>query len=234
MTAVRALPTSPPAILLDAGNTVVFLDHQALAEIVTARGHEVDAATLAARQREATERYAARLKEGAGHEDGWRILMKSLIALAGVSEEDLEASVDAIRAEHDRFNLWRRVPDDVREALQRFRASGRPVAIVSNSEGQLDRLFARTELTDMFDLVVDSAIEGVRKPDPELFRRALSRLGLPPDNCIYAGDIPDVDVVGARAAGLSPVLIDALDQHRDYTDAPRFRSIAELADALGM
>lgn len=231
---MSSLPSSPPAILLDAGNTVVFLDHQALADVLVERGHAVEASTLAARQREATDRYAARLEAGAGHEDGWRILMKSLIALGGVPESDLEASVDAVRTEHDRYNLWRRVPGEVRDALKRFRASGRPVAIVSNSEGQLDRLFARTELTDMFDLVVDSAIEGVRKPDPELFRRALSRLGLPPDDCIYAGDIPAVDVVGARAAGLSPVLIDALDQHRDYTDAPRFRSIADLADALGL
>jgi len=231
---VTALPSSPPAILLDAGNTVVFLDHQAVADVLVARGHAVEAKTLAARQREATDRYATLLREGGDHEDGWRLMVGSLVALAGVPADDVDGSVTALREEHDRFNLWRRVPEEVRKALQRFRSAGLPVAIVSNSEGHLDRLFDRTELTDMFDVVVDSAIEGVRKPDPELFRRALTRLELEPRGCIYAGDIPDVDVVGARAAGLSPVLVDALDQHLDYTDAPRFRSIAELADALGL
>ncbi|MEM6791829.1 MAG: HAD-IA family hydrolase [Myxococcota bacterium] len=225
----------PRAFLLDAGNTVVFLDREVVAATLRDQGHRhVSASAVAQALRPATARYAARLRDGAAHEDGWRAFMATLVREVSVPHEDVERSVDALRREHDRFNLWRHVPKHVRAALHRFRATGRPVAIVSNSEGHLDRLFARTELTDMFDVVIDSANEGVRKPDPELFRRALARLGLSAPGCLYAGDIPDVDVVGARAAGLQPILIDALDQHPSFTAAPRLPSLAHLADAIGL
>jgi FMN phosphatase YigB (HAD superfamily) len=49
---------------------------------------------------------------------------------------------------------------------------------------------------------------------------------------MYAGDIPNVDVDGARAAGLDAVLIDTLSHYPDYTGAPRFVSVAALVEAL--
>jgi putative hydrolase of the HAD superfamily len=75
---------------------------------------------------------------------------------------------------------------------------------------------------------VDSALEGVRKPDPEIFRRALARMGVSAERAIYAGDIPSVDVDGAHAAGMQAALIDPLDFYPDHTSSRRFASVAEL------
>jgi len=62
-------------------------------------------------------------------------------------------------------------------------------------------------LADYFEFVVDSAELGVEKPDPRIFHAATGRLELPPAACAYVGDIYEIDVLGARAAGLTPILI---------------------------
>jgi FMN phosphatase YigB (HAD superfamily) len=59
----------------------------------------------------------------------------------------------------------------------------------------------------------------------------LTRLGLPAERAIYAGDIPEVDVLGARAAGMEGVVVDAFG-HYAGGEWPRVASVAELVDAL--
>jgi FMN phosphatase YigB (HAD superfamily) len=56
-------------------------------------------------------------------------------------------------------------------------------------------------------------------------------LRLPPERALYAGDIPEVDVLGARAAGMPGVLVDPSDRHAG-TAWPRVPSAAALIDAL--
>ncbi len=60
-------------------------------------------------------------------------------------------------------------------------------------------------LADRFDVVLISEAEGVRKPDAEIFRRALDRCGVDASEAAFVGDHPNTDVVGARSAGLLPV-----------------------------
>lgn len=220
------------ALLLDAGNTVVFLDMDAVAAVARAHGVEVHAARLLAVEGAAKRRYEALLAAGAPHETGWRLYLTTLLSGAGGAHDVASSLVGPLRAAHDELNLWRRVPPDLPAALDRARAMGLRLAIVSNSEGKLPELFAHVGLGDAFELVVDSAHEGVRKPDPEIFRRALSRLGLEAPRALYAGDIPSVDVDGARAAGLRAALIDPFDFYPEHASSPRFRSVAELVDAL--
>jgi putative hydrolase of the HAD superfamily len=54
------------------------------------------------------------------------------------------------------------------------------------------------------------------------------RLGLLPEQCLYVGDLYAVDVLGARAAGLRPLLLDPFDRHADWEDVDRIRSVVEL------
>ena len=220
----------PDALLLDAGNTIVFPDHAAIAGVLQRCGHAIDAYSIRACQAEANRAYIACLEEGAPHEDGWQTLMRTWVCAAGVAEARALEAVRALRRVHDDFNLWRSVPDDVIDALTRLRDARIPLAVVSNSEGGLRRLFERLDLARFFDVMIDSAEEGVRKPDPDIFLRACRRLGVEPARCLYAGDLPEVDVDGARRAGLAAALVDPLGAYPDYR--PRFSSLAELADAL--
>jgi putative hydrolase of the HAD superfamily len=220
-------------LLLDAGNTIVFLDTEAVASVARAHGVEVDPTRLRGVEGAAKRRYEATLAAGASHEAGWRLYLETLLREAGVEAIRAGALIDPLRAAHDELNLWRRVPDDLPEALALARSLSLRVGVVSNSEGRLDELFRHVGLGDAFEVVVDSAHEGVRKPDPEIFWRATRRMGVDPSAAIYAGDIPSVDVDGALGAGLRAALIDPLEFYPAHARSPRFASVAELVRALG-
>ncbi len=80
--------------------------------------------------------------------------------------------------------------------------------------GRSKRTRKRFGLARYFDVIIDSHIVGVAKPDPRIFQIALERLGVGPDEVKFTGDIYSIDVEGARAAGIEARLID---QHERYT-----------------
>jgi putative hydrolase of the HAD superfamily len=69
------------------------------------------------------------------------------------------------------------------------------------------------------------------KPDPRIFTIALDAMAIDADRAWYVGDMPAIDVVGARRAGLRPVLMDPLGLHHD-ADYDRVGSLADLAARL--
>jgi putative hydrolase of the HAD superfamily len=79
--------------------------------------------------------------------------------------------------------------------------------------------------------VLDSADEGVEKPDPRFFEIALARSGARQETTIHVGDLYHVDVVGARRAGLRGVLLDEANLRPD-ADCPRVGSLDELAERI--
>jgi putative hydrolase of the HAD superfamily len=89
-------------------------------------------------------------------------------------------------------------------------------------------LLNRIGLGMHLDAIVDSHDEGVEKPDPKLFLRALERIGVAPARACYVGDIHAIDVRGARGAGIAPVLIDPVGAYA----APDCPVIAHLEELL--
>jgi putative hydrolase of the HAD superfamily len=80
-------------------------------------------------------------------------------------------------------------------------------------------------------VVIDSHVVGVEKPDPAIFGFALRAMDLDPARCLYLGDSIRIDVAGARAAGLTPVLVTP-DPTARAGDFPRIRAVAELLQLL--
>ena len=226
------LPQTLRALLLDAGNTLVFLDMAAVAEVGARVGIEVEPRVLQSAEGKAKSRYAELMASGVDHDDGWGVFMSTLLLTAGVASSRVDAGVEALREEQSRYNLWRMVPEGLPEALKRARRAGYQLGVLSNSEGHIDRLLRRVGLADDFDLIVDSAVVGMAKPDPRIFHLACSRLHVAAQDVVYIGDIPGVDVVGAKAAGLHAVLIDPFEHFLDFGDAPRCSAVAEVIDDL--
>ena len=80
--------------------------------------------------------------------------------------------------------------------------------------------------------IVDSHVVGVAKPDPRIFEHALPCFpGIAPERIAYVGDSVTMDIGGARAAGLHPILLDPYDDHAD-ADFERIRSLRELLAML--
>jgi HAD superfamily hydrolase (TIGR01549 family) len=230
----RSLVRGVDLLCLDAGNTVVFLDHATVAEVLLREGVSVAVEALVHAEGEAKRALntpaAAPALEGFGPHAGWSSMVRTMLERAGISREESGRCVRALWAEHDGFNLWRRVPEGLREALSALRAAGIPVCIVSNSEGKLDALFARLALTASFDAVIDSALVGVEKPDPRIFERALARFGVSADRALHLGDTVATDVDGARAAGVRAGLIDPFGHYAGrFEDVPRVPDVATVA-----
>ena len=78
---------------------------------------------------------------------------------------------------------------------------------------------------------MDSHLEGVEKPDPEIFRRALERLRVEAQRAVYVGDIYSIDALGARAAGITPVIVDPTGTYREL-DCPVIADLSELLRPL--
>lgn len=94
------------------------------------------------------------------------------------------------------------------ELLARLRTAGLRIVLVSNAQScytrpELDLL----GLTATFDLIVISSEAGVRKPSPELFRRALEAEQLAPSRVVMIGNDERADILGARAAGIDGIYL---------------------------
>jgi putative hydrolase of the HAD superfamily len=125
--------------------------------------------------------------------------------------------------------------DDVVSVLGDLRARGLKIGIVSNWDSRLQAISDGLGLTPLVDFIVISAQVGVRKPDPGIFRLALEKAGVRPEEAIHVGDLPEEDAEGARRAGLRPVLIDRrkrITPEGVAAGIPRVTSLAELIPLL--
>src|SRR5262249_8399893 len=138
----------------------------------------------------------------------WGRMIGTIASLAGAGRAALGDFLEAAWIAHRTRNLWCRVPEGLGPALDAARACGVKVAIVSNSEGMAERLFDELGILGHFDLVLDSGVVGVEKPDPGIFHLATARFDVSPDDALHLGDVYPTDVVGARAAGLRCALVD--------------------------
>lgn len=96
---------------------------------------------------------------------------------------------------------------DAAPALRTARAHGWRLVVVSNWDVSLHGVLASLGLAALVDGIVTSAEIGARKPSAEIFERALTIAGTPAAGAIHVGDSVDEDVVGARAAGITPILL---------------------------
>jgi putative hydrolase of the HAD superfamily len=138
-------------------------------------------------------------------EIGWwgRLIDAVLLASAGVAAP-LELHHQLFEAFADPA-LWR-VYDDVPPMLERWRAAGLQLAVVSNFDSRLAGLLAGLGLAERFAAVVVSSRAGAAKPSPRPFQLALAALGATADEAWHVGDSPE-DEAGARAAGLRCLIV---------------------------
>lgn len=103
---------------------------------------------------------------------------------------------------YERPEAWQLAPGAV-AALNKLRAAGVRLAVVSNFDTRLRPILAALDVDRLFDCVVVSAEVGAEKPNPVIFEAALQNLGLRPWEVVHVGDDRRNDVWGARDAGIA-------------------------------
>ncbi|MBI2685684.1 MAG: HAD-IA family hydrolase [Acidobacteria bacterium] len=95
---------------------------------------------------------------------------------------------------------------DAAQTLSSLRAAGLKLGLITNGSVRMQGAkLTCLALAPMFDTILISDAEGISKPEREIFDRALGRLNVNPAHAVFVGDHPDVDVAGARAAGMRAV-----------------------------
>lgn len=134
--------------------------------------------------------------------------------------------------------LWLREFPGARDGIREVAQTGVRLGIISNADGLIGQRLAELEILQVgpgvgveVECVIDSGVVGVMKPDPRIFHIALDAMDVAAEDAWYVGDMPGIDVVGARKAGMRPVLMDPFELHLD-ADYDRTGSLHELAETI--
>jgi len=173
-------------------------------------------------------------------ENSWqRIVAFDAAVLRRVGHDDLPTDVfKRIEESFARRSAWYVYPD-VMPALDALRATGIRLCVISNFVWGAPELIHDLELASHFEALVISARVGFQKPNPGIFKVAIERMHVAPEQAWHVGDSYRADVIGARRVGIKGLLIDrsgsdparAREQHEDAQLAV-ITDLFELLDLL--
>jgi putative hydrolase of the HAD superfamily len=225
-------------VFLDAGNTLVSIDWELVAAELGALGPSAAPAQLAraeARARPELSRWI--VGRSTETRDTFAAYLQMILEHLAAPELPPAEAARLARELAPRLKrpgqadlLWNVALPGARAALEALRARGVERVVVSNSDGSVERSLVRAGLRDLVSHVIDSHHVGHEKPDPAIFEHALALSGAERARTLHVGDMYTADVCGARAAGLSAVL---LDPHGDWgeTDCPTATDLQALVAA---
>ena len=215
------------AVLLDVGGVLLMPDHGIVGTVASAFGGAPSSAAL---ERGHYEGVAA--GDLAGDFD-WAAYRRTLLAAGGVPAVRVEAAEEVLARElaGPALTVWRHPLTGAAEGLRRLAAGGLKVGVVSNSDGTVGEALAASGLLPGGGVILDSAVVGIAKPDPAIFQLALEALGVAAATAVHVGDVPSVDVVGARAAGVCPLHLDPIGWCADGSH-PHVRSLVDVAEVV--
>lgn len=108
-----------------------------------------------------------------------------------------------------------------------------PMVLVSNFYGNIATVLQEFKLDGIFDKIIESAVVGVRKPDPQIFTLGVEALGMRPDEVVVVGDSMDKDIIPAGKAGCHTVWFKGEGWTNDPVDeSPAGKVITDLTQIL--
>jgi putative hydrolase of the HAD superfamily len=201
--------------------------------VLASLGHHHDLAAIEAAHTPARQLYITATREGRDFESSmelarefWTEYNRVVLAGLGLSVQQQAEVGEAVYTTAWSAESWQAFPDAI-PTLGALRDLGVRMAIVSNFVDTLPSLCDRSGITPFFDVVVASVDAGAMKPDPRIWTVALRRLGVAAEDSWHVGDNYWADVLGSRAAGLTPVLVDR-DRQVPNPDCARIAGLEEL------
>ena len=240
MHAIARHAPGPGALLIDGMGTLVGLRDPVagLRRELSARGIEVNAAEAGAALGAEIAYYRAHMLSGrdAAGLDARRarcaaVLRDALPARVAARAPSAPGMVDVLLGAL-RFHAFA----EAREALLAARRRGVRIVVVSNWDVSLGEVLEDAGLAPLLDAVITSAAVGAAKPAPEIFGHALAVAGVAAASAVHVGDSVSEDVAGARACGITPVLVRRAgeDRTRSGSPPPVPAGVAVISDLAGL
>lgn len=226
------------AVLFDVGGVLTLPDPVALGAALAPMGATGTLAELIGAHYVGMRAHAGSTAEGRGP---WLDYIATYLAEAGVPAERMDEAWVAFTRVFGHY-AWRFPVVETVTAMERLGEAGVLLGVVSNAAGQVEGLIRNLGLCQVgpgggvpVEVVVDSGVVGVEKPDPAVFAPALEVMaarGVDPARIGYVGDSLRYDVAGARAAGLVPLLLDPYDLYDGVDLGPGAHRIGSVHDLL--
>ena len=162
-------------------------------------------------------------------EEIWIAFTERIVrGMGGEGERARECAVAVEKAweEHGNFDLY----EDALPVLEELRRAGLKIGLVSNGARDLDAFVVHHRLD--VDAAIGSRAHGKTKPHETIFRAALAALEVEPEAAAMVGDSLEDDVEGARALGMSALLVDREGRYPNVPDA--LRDLYGVPAALGL
>jgi putative hydrolase of the HAD superfamily len=160
----------------------------------------------------------------------WAQYERVLLKEAGVEAD--EQLILGLLGKMRQFDMKLVLFDDVMPILTDLKDRGLTLGLISNIDHDITPLLNELGLKSLLQVVVTSQDVGFNKPQPEIFREALKQAGVRSSEAIYVGDQYQVDVVGAKKAGMEGVLLDRGSYFTEIDDCPRIQSLTQLVAYL--
>ncbi len=225
----------PQAVLLDVGGVFLLPEHDRILGAFSRAESATSADLLDRAHYVAASGFTTDLDAEGDWAGSWRRYLEEYVDACGVPDEAREDVHRHLDSEFADAALWLRVVPGSRDGLRALADTGVRLGIVSNADGVIGARLRQLEILQVgpgpgveVDCVIDSGAVGVMKPDARIFELALEAIGVDAESSWYVGDMPGIDVVGARRAGLRPFIVDPLGLHHD-ADYDRVASLADLA-----
>jgi HAD superfamily hydrolase (TIGR01549 family) len=168
----------------------------------------------------------------AGSAEGYLPYPRMIFKEAGIAADGatLKHALELMMQIYTGFTY--RLYDDVAPTLKAISARGCKVGVISNASNDTIKVYDEMGLSPLIDMVVTSEEAGFFKPQPGIFRMALERAGVTPDEAVHVGDQYEMDTVGALGAGMKAVLLDRYDLFDGYNYQPRINALSELSPLI--
>lgn len=165
-----------------------------------------------------------------------RLMVLDRLVFGRLGHPDLpESFFRDVDAAFHRRSAWYIFPDVI-PALEAMRGAGLRLGVVSNWAWTAPELLHLLELASYFEVLSISARVGYQKPHPAIFEHALELLGAQPHEAIHIGDDAGADVLGARRAGIEPVLLRRAGRRQPLggSDAGDALVVSDFGEILGL
>jgi putative hydrolase of the HAD superfamily len=137
----------------------------------------------------------------------WRLLVEKTLESAGYRIDRFNDYFAKLYATFSQPGIWE-LYQDAENVLVRLNSSGIRLGVISNFDGRLRTILRQLDVAGRFEYLVISSEVGAEKPSARIFHEAARRFAVEPDEILHVGDDPEVDIDGARAAGLQALLVD--------------------------
>ena len=149
----------------------------------------------------------------------------------GATEEEAAELTPKLRAHMDEhYQPEDLIPEDVYPTLEALKSAGLTLGLITNRGDAVDEYLVEKKLAEYLDFYFAAGEIGVWKPEPGIFFYGMGLAKSKPSNTLYIGDNYYADIVGARNAGMFPILID---REKIFPDAD-CATINEIGDLVGM